>query len=193
MPALPRPLYCLRRPGRPTERPPRAAFLRLFVGPNCVRMITPSLRWRCPVSQACARRGGEGKGLLCVRAETVFGPYRGPCWPPTAPPGLHPRKRLGCGTSKATRGGFCSAEFELDSAPEETRQQGLGCVLCVRVGGVFGPCRPMPVSHGPLAFAQVSGLVSAHRGRIGGFCSAEFELGSALEETRQQVRGARFG
>ena len=69
-------IACAGQGGRQSDR--RAAFLRLFVGPNCVRMITPGLWWLCPVSQACARRGGEGQGLLRVRAGTVFGPCRGP-------------------------------------------------------------------------------------------------------------------
>ena len=57
----------------------------------------------------------------------------------------------------------------------------------VRGGGrVWALPGPMPVSHAPLAFARGSGLVATHRGRLGGFCSAEFELDSALEETRKQ-------
>ena len=62
-------------------------------------------------------------------------------------------------------------------------------LLCAGGGRVWTLLGPMLASHGPLAFAQVSGLVATHRGRLEGFCSAEFELNSALEETQQQVLG----
>ena len=65
----------------------------------------------------------------------------------------------------------------------------LVCAVCAGGGHVWALPGPMLASHGPLAFARGSGSVAIHRGRLGSFCSAEFELSSALEETRQQVLG----
>ena len=55
----------------------------------------------------------------------------------------------------------------------------LVCAVCAGGGHVWALPGPMLASHGPLAFARGSGSVAIHRGRLGGFCSAEFELSSA--------------